>query len=117
LGLVLCSTAARALETAERLLAAWPEDERPPLVPRPDLYGASPDQVLDVVRGMPDETASVMVVGHNPTMMALAALLATGGADSPFPTAGVAVYRFGLDRWEDVGQGTASELGRFAPPY
>ncbi len=115
--LVLCSTAVRTTETAQRVLASWPEPARPLLDRRRDLYGASPEEVLGVLGTVPDDVVSVMVVGHNPTVHTLSCLLPTAGADRPFPTAGLAVYRFGLRRWEDVAEGTAVELGRSAPPY
>lgn len=115
--LVLCSTAARTTETAERVLAPWPPARRPALDRRRALYGASPEQVLEVLATVADDVASVMVVGHNPTAHALASMLPSGGADQDFPTCGLAVLGFEIQRWEDVAEGTASELGRFAPPY
>lgn len=115
--LVLSSTATRTTETAERVVASWPEAARPLLDRRRALYGASPEQVLEVLGTVPDDVVSVMVVGHNPTVHALSDLLPADRADRPYPTAGLAVYRFGLRRWEDVAEGTAVELGRFAPPY
>ncbi|MHB8220741.1 MAG: SixA phosphatase family protein [Acidimicrobiales bacterium] len=115
--LVLCSTAERTTQTAVRVLASWPAPARPPVDRRRALYGASPEQVLEVLGTVPDDVISVMVVGHNPTVHALAGLLPSNGEDRPFSTGGLAVYRFGIGRWEDVAEGTACELGRFAPPY
>ena len=61
--LVLCSPAARARET----LAAIGEGEI-----RPELYGASAAELLGVIRGLPDDVSSVLLVGHNPGFEELA---------------------------------------------
>jgi len=111
----MCSTARRTVETADRVvlgLGTMPEIRYLDL-----LYGARPSDVVDVLGSVDDAVLSVLVVGHNPTVHALSDLLPADRADRPYPTAGLAVYRFGLRRWEDVAEGTAVELGRFAPPY
>lgn len=115
-GLVLCSTATRAVQTAERVLANLTS---PPQVDhRRALYGAPPEQVLDQVRTVDDGVGSVMVVGHNPTAHALAiAMDRDKVAQRSFPTCALAVYRLPIDRWIDVAEGTGSLLGLFAPPY
>jgi len=64
--LVLCSTALRARETAESLLAAAEMvvtvdyDQR--------IYEASPGQLLEVISEVKDELRNVLLVGHNPGM-------------------------------------------------
>jgi phosphohistidine phosphatase len=92
--LVLCSTATRTRETLELLSlehAAVRFDDR--------LYGADEDELLDLVRELPDGTGWVLVIGHNPGLHELALRLAVSatGPDAEhlrerFPTAALAVF-------------------------
>ena len=70
---VLVSSALRTKETY-RLLAAddaqWPAGSS-----LDDLYEAGPREVLNVLAGVGEESGSVLVVGHEPTMSSLAHLL------------------------------------------
>ncbi|MGD1036057.1 MAG: histidine phosphatase family protein [Roseiarcus sp.] len=118
--LVICSGAARARETAAIVMKAWPR----PLEARaePSLYDATRAMLQAIVRALPDTAPSVMLVGHNPGLGDLANHLAGGGAksDAPrmagkFPTAGLAVFEFDVERWRDVASG-AARLTRFATP-
>jgi phosphohistidine phosphatase len=119
----LVSPAARTAQTAELVLAAMAE---PPEVRFVDeLYGADPEEVLAVVRALPDDVTSAMVVGHNPTAHAL-----SQGLLSPrdkkghslvvrhgLPTCALGVYAFKADRWADVESGTAKLVAMMMPPY
>lgn len=114
---VMCSTAARALQTCEGIWSAGcseadiHEDHR--------IYDASADRLLEVVREADADANVVMVVGHAPGIPALASILAEGaGSDRAhdlmsegFPTAGVAVLRFS-GHWGDLAAGVA-RLDRF----
>jgi phosphohistidine phosphatase len=108
---VQVSPAKRAKQTWELAWEAMKERVKPPQVEfRPDLYGAHPAQMLEVIR-----TASVtdpkrlMVVGHNPGMHELALML-TGSGDAAsrkaladnLPTSGLAVFDFATEDWNDV---------------
>lgn len=73
------------------------------------LYSAGPDSALAVLRTAPQAAATVMVVGHNPTMAHLVHLLDDGSADpdafaeisAGFPTAAVAVLEVAT-AWADL---------------
>jgi len=121
--LVLCSTATRTTQTAERVLAAM--SGPPPVDHRRSLYNASPDQVIEELRTVDDDVTSVMVVGHNPTAHVLAESV-VAGADKAgrrevsrhgFPTCALAVYRLPVARWRDVALGTGTLVGLRFPPY
>src|SRR5918999_5945362 len=45
------------------------------------LYTAGPDTALDLVRAVPESCATLIVVGHNPTMASLAQLIDDGEGD------------------------------------
>ena len=81
--LVLCSSAKRARQTLERLGPAGLDARI-----EPELYGAGTNDLLARLHEVPEEVASVMLIGHNPGMQQLAHLLA--GLDDKFPTAALA---------------------------
>ena len=74
------STAARAHETWESFAAAADVEVEPDLDSA--LYSAGPDSAIEVLRSAPADAATVMIVGHNPTMAHVVHLLDDGGADT-----------------------------------
>ena len=87
LDLAVVSPARRALSTWE-LVA--PELVEPPEVRVDDrLYAATDRELLEVVRGLPEDASAVVVVGHNPGLEELIVLL-TGEA-LEMPTSALAV--------------------------
>jgi phosphohistidine phosphatase len=120
--LALCSAAVRTTETAELVLAGL--GDRVPLDAYRTLYEAGSGTALNLVREVDEHARSVMVVGHNPTMLHLAwDLLAPDSGDRRrledlgFPTCGLAVLALAIDSWEDLSDGCGNLLGLFAPPY
>jgi phosphohistidine phosphatase len=119
----LISPAARTAATAELVLAnmADPPERRYD----DDLYGAEPEDVLTMVRALPDDVDAVMVVGHNPTAHALSQGLLSArdkkgrsvAARTGFPTCALGVYAFDVDRWANVAAGTATLVALLTPPY
>jgi phosphohistidine phosphatase len=112
--LVLCSDARRARHTWEIVSASLPGSP-PPVRVVPELYGADPVGVVDLLRAVPEGIDTVVVVGHQPTLADTAQLLAGKGSDraalrrvrTKFPTNGVAVLRF-RGRWGDLAAGGAA---------
>jgi len=118
--LVVHSGAERARQTAAVVVDAWPRRIEPQVEPK--LYDASRRAVLAVVRALPDAAAAAMLVAHNPGLADLANQLVGGGAKrdiarmaGKFPTAGLAVLEFDVERWRDVEPGSAA-LTRFVTP-
>ena len=64
------------------------------------LYGASPDACLAVLRDLPDANGHAMIVGHNPTLEELVALLV--GEAHAMPTAALAVVELPIESWRDI---------------
>lgn len=83
--LVLCSSAKRARQTLERLGPAGLDARI-----EPELYGAGAHDLLARLRAVPEDVASVMLIGHNPGMEQLAFMLS--GLDDKFPTAALATF-------------------------
>lgn len=102
--LVLCSSAARARATLDRVLPALGD---PRVRVEPGLYHASANDLLERVRALPDEAASVMLIGHNPGLQELARLLAPPGP-ATFPTGALATLEAGVACWSALSAGGAT---------
>jgi phosphohistidine phosphatase len=109
--LVLVSHAIRAHQTWEIAWEAMKDLGPEPLVELvPELYGADPAQLLQIIRAAAAaDPQRLMLVGHNPGMHELALALAGSGdaagrkalADN-LPTSGLAIFDFAIDDWTDV---------------
>jgi phosphohistidine phosphatase len=112
--LVLCSTARRARETLERI---EPELGRGPVRMERELYGASADDLLALLRRLPDDVGSVLVIGHNPGIHELALELAGPAPElaGKFPTAALATLTFDGSAWRELGPET-TELVELTRP-
>jgi phosphohistidine phosphatase len=117
---VLCSTAVRARATLTLVLSAL--DAPPPAIVYDDaLYLATPERLLERL-GQVEGSETVMIIGHNPGLHALALSLTGEGARKDltalatgFPTAGLAVLEFAADQWRDIVPGTG-RLALLASP-
>jgi phosphohistidine phosphatase len=93
IGAVLCSTAARARQTLRHTEVDAPAEFMP------ELYGATAEEIIDVVRGVHDDVDSLLVVGHAPGLPDTATALAGPDSDRDavaalergFPTSAIAV--------------------------
>jgi phosphohistidine phosphatase len=89
----------------------------------PSLYAAGPEGSLAVLRTIPAEVSTGMVVGHNPTVAQLVHLLDDGTADpdafrqlgAGFVPGSVAVLEL-TDGWSGLGVATA-RIVRFHPAH
>jgi phosphohistidine phosphatase len=119
-GLVLCSSAKRAVETLDLVSAGW--QSKPTVRKLKSLYLAMPREMLRRLQGLGAEPDRVMLVGHNPGIADLANWLCSEGDPDQraqlarkFPTGAAAVIEFNVDDWGDVD----AETGRlidFATP-
>lgn len=87
LDLAIVSPAQRARETWGLVSAELAP--APPVRFEDGVYAASAGRLLDIVREVPDDVRTLLLVGHNPGMEELASLLA--GEDVIMRTAGIAV--------------------------
>ena len=67
-----------------------------------------------MIRGLPDDVSSVMLIGHNPGFEDLAGTFAPFPGEK-FPTAALATFAFDCDRWEDVEPGGAELVDYVVP--
>ncbi len=117
---ILCSSAARARETLERVLPGLDEDV--PVRYEKALYHGAAAVLMDRLRRVPDKVNAVLMIGHNPAMHALAVGLAGAGdaeamarLEAKFPTAGLVTLVLKRSRWRDLGP-EACELHSFVVP-
>lgn len=85
--LVVASPAQRARSTWD--LVAGELETPPPLHLEERVYAASAGELLDVVRDLPDEARTVVLVGHNPGLEDLVTMLV--GRWVPMKTSAIAV--------------------------
>jgi phosphohistidine phosphatase len=111
--LAVVSSARRARETFE--LAAAELDPAPEPLITDSVYGASTGDLLDTVRELPSAVTVALLVGHNPSIGRLAAILdERASAALAFKTSAVAVYEVGRS-WPEVNPGTARLLASAIP--
>ncbi|MBO1074259.1 SixA phosphatase family protein [Roseomonas marmotae] len=120
---VLVSSARRTLQTLEALA---PLVGSPMVEPMDDLYLASWQRMLEVLRSVPETARSVLLIGHNPGMHDLALALAgpqamthcrapgTRRLAGSYPTAALAEFNL-AGPWQALTQGEA-RLIRFIAP-
>lgn len=107
----LSSSAVRARTTLElaHQAGAW----NCPTAVTEDLYEATVDQVVRVIRQQPDQYQSLMLVGHEPTWSETIAYL--GGGSVRMPTAAIACLEFDIGCWGQVDQGRGTLLWLLPP--
>lgn len=110
-GLVLCSPALRTRETWAAVekgrQAAGYAGEPATVALVPGLYTDGVDALLELLVEIPDEVATLVVVGHNPTVSIVSAVLdPEGGSGAGLRTAGLAVHGV-PGTWKDCGRGAA----------
>jgi phosphohistidine phosphatase len=111
--LVLCSPSVRTRQTWDHAVTGGACGEA---VSFPGLlYSGGVGGVLQAIREEGDEAQVLMVVGHNPSMAALASILSEGDGSrdahdalaAGFPTSTVAVLRY-RGAWLDLAPATAA---------
>lgn len=102
--LVLCSPSRRTRETWHDIASAL--TSAPRVRYEEDVYAASVHDLLDLVTGVTD-AHTVLLIGHNPSLSRLSALLDPDHADPDgLRTAAAAVHTVEGD-WVDCGPGAA----------
>ena len=117
--LVLCSSAVRTRETAELALAFYASP--PPIRYEAALYLAGAAALLRRLRQLDEAAGTVLVIGHNPGLHELGALLAephsphySDLAGGKFPTAARASFEV-EGSWASLGRGRHRLTGYVTP--
>jgi phosphohistidine phosphatase len=104
---VLCSPATRARSTWHEVAIGVADSgiSTSPTVDYADaLAHSGVNAALDLLRGLPADVGTVLLIGHNPTVSALSARLddASGRSTAGLRTAGIAVHTVS-SAWSDLG--------------
>lgn len=118
--LILCSSSTRTRETMERVVEH--AEFAAPHTLEKKLYLATTGEMLAVLQAMQDEFDAVLLIGHNPGMHHLAAVLASAEhtklrekLEIKYPTGALAVLGFGVDHWKAISP-DLGELKDFITP-
>lgn len=108
--LVLCSPAARAVETWELVAPALGPEGHVRF--EEGLYATTAGRLLERIGRLAKAPATLMLLGHNPELAALTARLIRDGEPTAiaqlakkFPTAALAVIRLDIDSWAEIADG------------
>lgn len=107
--LVLCSTARRAQASAKPIV----DSLRCAVRYEHALYAASGRELLELLRALPDDLDTVMLVGHNPALEELTATLC--GSSPQYPTAALGTIEFTIGHWMDVTPGSGTLTAHVTP--
>jgi len=110
---LLASPAVRVAETIEQASTAWGHGF--PVEWDRRIYLASSATLMDLLREVEGDPASILMVGHNPSLEDLIFDLVPDDGSSPlrdiveqkFPTATFAVLELDIDTWADVDENCA----------
>jgi phosphohistidine phosphatase len=108
--LVLVSTAVRARQTWDIVCGGMKAAPQPLVADLPELYGAGPSQLLQIIHAIDaEDPRRLLVIGHNPGLHELAlALIGSGDATGRkalaenLPTSGMTVIDFPIEDWNEV---------------
>ncbi len=110
--LILSSTARRALDTAQAVIDESGYAGK--LEQRPDLYLSDTSCYLDALQGLPDSVNRVLVVGHNPDVEELLAVLTD--VKEHMTTSALAVINLPISNWEELNEATDGRLQNLWAP-
>lgn len=102
---ILCSKAARTVETAESManLFNFPQAD---IKKYKEFYLASPLIMLESLYGLDNVISNVLLVGHNPGVSELATSLSNQLVDW-LPTSALIAIKFDTDKWEEISSADA----------
>jgi phosphohistidine phosphatase len=98
--LLLSSPARRALATAKRMAEVFnyaADDVRT----NPELYHASPNKTLDILKEIKDKHTVVMIFGHNPGLTEFVNKLMNQNFEN-IPTCGVVACKLSINSWKEI---------------
>jgi phosphohistidine phosphatase len=109
---IVSSPANRALSTAKYFAEAFGINNKK-IILRNEIYEAYPEDVMAIVKELPNEVDVALIFGHNPTFTSLANQF--GGYLSNVPTCGVVRIDAEIDKWADFSIDTAQRTAFHYP--
>ena len=118
---IFCSPAVRTKQTLDWIQEAFAHNA---LIDFPqDLYVAQHTTVLDLIKTAPEQAGCLMVIGHNPSISEVSAILTTNagigeevGETHPLQPGQMSVFRIDCLRWVDVLNSFTTASSGFIPP-
>ncbi len=101
--LLVTSNAIRALQTGDLAAEAMKFAGERRVVP--DIYGATEDELVQVIDAFPEDFSSIVLVGHNPGLEELANSFSGKRTHGHLPTAGWVVVELSSDSWKGTKSG------------
>lgn len=113
--MLLCSTAGRALETAQLFSKGGGLDV--PMETDERLYDGSGEDLLTIIQGFPDSADTVLMVGHMPGIGHLLSLITTEHVDLAmrYAPATLCAIQIHVDTWDEADFGIGT-LELYLPP-
>jgi phosphohistidine phosphatase len=99
--LIVSSPAVRAIQTIE--LVAKSAGYKGEIELDEHVYGASASELIKIVRNLPDNRSSIMLVGHNPGFEDLLSRLI--GSRREMSTCNLACVGYSIERWDELEDG------------
>jgi phosphohistidine phosphatase len=112
--LILHSPAMRARQTAE-IMAVKLELSQGYTVEDSELYCCDSSDLMAIIRNLPDEVNSVLIVGHNPAIEIVADSLGPSGFGH-FRPSEAAVYNFDIEEWRSISPRSCTDNRFLAKP-
>jgi phosphohistidine phosphatase len=112
--LILHSSAMRARQTAE-IMAVKLELSQGYTVEDAELYNCDSSDLIAIIRNLPDEVDSVLIVGHNPAVEVVADALALSGLGH-FRPSELAILNFDIEEWRSISQRSCTDNKFIAKP-
>src|SRR5437588_3292321 len=110
--MVFCSPARRAKQTLKPIQPVLGAK----VTVEPELYGASSEELLKLIRKTPDKLDSILLIGHNPGFEEITrALVPPEQAPEGLPTCTLATITFDAADWKAVGPSEGNLGGLLAP--
>lgn len=110
--IVVSSSAKRAHSTAVLVAEACGYERE--IVTTDNLYEAYTGDILEVVRGIPEEHEIALIVGHNPGFYRFTEIL--GGPVDAFPTSCWAHLAIDIEHWGEIEETSSARLEEFWYP-
>jgi phosphohistidine phosphatase len=101
--LIISSPAKRAIKTA-KIIAKQLDYPKKKIVVKENIYEASTDDLLEVIRNIDDKFTNVYLFGHNPGFNNLSYYLTKKDVDN-IPTCGIFAIEFEIESWAYVKKG------------
>lgn len=110
---IISSPANRAFTTANYFAEAF-EVKADDILVKEEIYEAYAEQVLEIVKNLPDTLEEVIVFGHNPSFTSLANIFSEEYIPN-VPTCGIIKVVANTDKWSEINA-TNGKVGAFYFP-